>query len=116
MPSEDLRQLFRNKFDCYADTTDESVVLAMTEDRFVETLEDTPVKFTKKFPSQDGHYYFVDIEYPIPRLAFFYKRGRDCFIQEIGKVDSRLEDYHFRQYRFGPAVPMPECKNIKYDS
>ena len=33
-----LRQLFQNKSDCYADTLDDSDVLAMTEDRFVEVV------------------------------------------------------------------------------
>lgn len=38
MTEQELRQLFRNRFSCYADTTDDSVVLAMDEDRFVEVV------------------------------------------------------------------------------
>ena len=33
-----LKQLFENKSNCYADTTDESVVLAMDAERFVEVV------------------------------------------------------------------------------
>lgn len=38
LTEKELRQEFDNHFDCYADTTDESVVLAMTQDRFVELV------------------------------------------------------------------------------
>jgi len=34
-----LRELFQNNFNCYADTKDESVVLAMDEDKFVEVVK-----------------------------------------------------------------------------
>jgi hypothetical protein len=36
-PAE-LLQVFQNKSDCYADTTDESVVMAMSGERFVEVV------------------------------------------------------------------------------
>lgn len=34
-----IGQLFENKFNCYVDTTDESVVLAMDKNRFVDIVE-----------------------------------------------------------------------------
>lgn len=33
---KELRQLFQNRFDCYADS--DTVVMAMTEDKFIETI------------------------------------------------------------------------------
>lgn len=49
MNEPELRQLFKNLSDCYADTTeyvegkaiDGTVIQAMTEDRFIETLKQT---------------------------------------------------------------------------
>ena len=38
MNSNQLAQLFRNKTDCYAETNDDSVIPAMTEERFVEVV------------------------------------------------------------------------------
>lgn len=35
---DNVRQVFRSRFSCYADTTDDSVVMAMDEDRFVEVV------------------------------------------------------------------------------
>ena len=34
----DLKQTFENNSNCYADTTDQSVVLAMDADKFVEVV------------------------------------------------------------------------------
>lgn len=42
MTNEELRQVFENRFDCYADKGDESVaMMAMTQARFVEVATDT---------------------------------------------------------------------------
>lgn len=38
MNKAQLKQLFRNKTDCYAETTDSSVIPAMTEERFLEVV------------------------------------------------------------------------------
>ena len=34
----DLRQLFKNRSDCYADITDDSIVQAMSEDGYIEIM------------------------------------------------------------------------------
>ena len=36
----ELKQIFENKFDCYADTSDDSVVMAMSKERYVEVLKE----------------------------------------------------------------------------
>jgi len=49
MNEQELRQLFKNRSDCYADTWQEEfdhmvegdVIPAMTEDRFIEVLRET---------------------------------------------------------------------------
>lgn len=40
MEEQELRELFKTKFSCYADTTDDSVVLAMDEDQFIKVIKD----------------------------------------------------------------------------
>lgn len=37
---EELKQIFENRFDCYADTTDDSVVMAMSKERYIEVLKE----------------------------------------------------------------------------
>jgi len=37
---EKLRQLFKNRFDCYADMEDDSVVMAMSEKGFIEVMKE----------------------------------------------------------------------------
>jgi len=37
---EKLRQLFQNRSDCYADTEDDSVVMAMSENGFIEVMNE----------------------------------------------------------------------------
>ncbi len=38
MQKDELSQIFENKFDCYADMLDDSVVLAMTKETFVKVV------------------------------------------------------------------------------
>lgn len=38
MQIQDLSQIFENKFDCYADMNDDSVVLAMTKETFIKVV------------------------------------------------------------------------------
>lgn len=40
MTDEELEQMFANRFNCYADTTDDSVVMAMDCERFVEVVRE----------------------------------------------------------------------------
>jgi hypothetical protein len=40
---EELKTIFANNFDCYADTNDESVVMAMTEERYIEVLRELKI-------------------------------------------------------------------------
>ena len=37
---EKLRQLFKNRSDCYADMEDDSVVMAMSENGFIEVMNE----------------------------------------------------------------------------
>lgn len=37
--SDKLGQIFDNNFNCYADTNDESVVMAMDKERFIEVVK-----------------------------------------------------------------------------
>lgn len=37
---EELKEIFENRFDCYANTNDDSVVLAMTKERYLEVLKE----------------------------------------------------------------------------
>ena len=41
---DELIQIFENKFDCYADTVDESAVMAMTKERFIEVVRELLTK------------------------------------------------------------------------
>ena len=36
---KDLSELFKNSFNCYADTESENPILAMTEERFIEVIK-----------------------------------------------------------------------------
>lgn len=40
---KELEQIFENRFDCYADTTDESVVMAMSKKRYIEVLKELKI-------------------------------------------------------------------------
>ena len=44
MDREELKQIFIDNFDCYADCKD--VVLAMTEDKFVEVVQEILKRLT----------------------------------------------------------------------
>lgn len=37
---EELETIFENNFDCYADTTNDSVEMAMTKERYIEVLRE----------------------------------------------------------------------------
>lgn len=37
---KELGQIFENNFDCYADTTDGSVVMAMSKEKYLEVLKE----------------------------------------------------------------------------
>ena len=45
---KELRQLFQNRFNCYADTEDESVVLAMDENQFTKVAQEILASALKK--------------------------------------------------------------------
>lgn len=74
------------------------------------------MKFTKDFPKKDGYYYYCDIEYPIPIVGFLYTLNHEHRIQRLGCSDYTFYDNTARvHYRFGDAVPMPECKDMKIE-
>lgn len=43
MKEKELRQLFKNRSDCYADTEGGEVIQAVTEDRFIEVLREVKI-------------------------------------------------------------------------
>lgn len=71
------------------------------------------MKFTTQFPKKDGYHYFVDTEYPQPKIAFFFARGGKRCMQPIGNVTMELQNYHFQHFRFGEVVPLPECTEVE---
>ena len=58
---EDLRQLFKNNFDCYADVDSDNVIMAMTEDCFIETFKEWQQQQNKNLYSEEdleqAHFY-----------------------------------------------------------
>ena len=52
MENEELSHLFRNNFDCYADIKSKDVILAMTEEKFIEVIQkkivDEKIKLIKE--------------------------------------------------------------------
>lgn len=49
---EDLHQLFKNNFDCYADVDSDNVIMAMTEDCFIETFKEWQQQQNKNLYSE----------------------------------------------------------------
>ena len=35
---EELKEIFENNFDCYADTEDDTIVMAMSKERYIEVM------------------------------------------------------------------------------
>jgi len=73
------------------------------------------MKFVKEFPKNDGYYYYIDVAYPIPMIGFMYQRPNGNFVQPAGNEAFMLGEM-WDHYRFGPLVPMPECKDIHFES
>jgi hypothetical protein len=54
---QELKEIFANRFDCYADTEDDSVVMAMSEERYLDVLRELkilPIQHVSNPLSCDG--------------------------------------------------------------
>ena len=71
------------------------------------------MEFSKQFPKEDGLYYYLDTEYPIPQVAFCFIRSNQNWMQIIGRPDFHVQHGFLKYFRWGPAVPLPDCPDIK---
>ena len=74
---EDLRQLFKNNFDCYADVDSDNVIMAMTEDCFIETFKEWQQQQNKNLYSEE------DIINALHSLELKYNRDFSKIYQGI---------------------------------
>ena len=80
---QDLGQLFENNSNCYADTTDDSVVMAMDKEQFVKIVTDLLTESVSAESSHDAPA-ALPLQSVMPR-TFSKQSLKDAYIQGYRK-------------------------------
>lgn len=65
------------------------------------------MKFKKQFPAKVGYYWYVDINYPIPKIGFIQS---EVLHDNPSSYDARKSSTQ-RFIRIGDMVETPDCRD-----
>lgn len=68
--------------------------------------------FNKKFPGENGYYWYIDLEYPVPVIGFIQGNELHAHTQVVHKEhDSGTSKF----IRIGDRINEPDCKYTTYE-
>ena len=68
------------------------------------------MKFNKELPKRSGIYWFINVEYPIPKVCFLSIED-GAYMWELCHGGCILTQLAYQYYRWGDEIVQPECVN-----